>query len=240
MAVPRIGRRIRYADVASTIAVVFAMSGTAFAASSLAANSVGTTQLKDGAVTTPKLHAKAVGSAKLAVGAVTGSKIAAGAVDSAAISDQSITSEDLGTDSVQASEIADQSIDGGEIIDNSLSGTDIASSAIGTSELADSSVTGAKVANNSLTLSDIQGANASGGISFGIGANSCTTLNFGVSGAQVGEAALLSFTSTAPPSTFLLGPLRVSAANTVTGFGCNVGASALSVSGLGVRIITFG
>jgi hypothetical protein len=50
---PRI--RLRYADVAATLALVVALSGTAYAATSLAKNSVGTPQLRAGAVTKPKL-----------------------------------------------------------------------------------------------------------------------------------------------------------------------------------------
>jgi hypothetical protein len=55
---PRI--RLRYADVAATLALVVALSGTAYAATSLAKNSVGTPQLRSGAVTAPKLGKNAV------------------------------------------------------------------------------------------------------------------------------------------------------------------------------------
>jgi hypothetical protein len=53
----RIRKRLSYADVMSTIAVVLALGGaTAFAASSLSRNSVGTAQLKKDAVTGAKVR----------------------------------------------------------------------------------------------------------------------------------------------------------------------------------------
>lgn len=61
--------RIRYADVAGTLALVVALSGTAYALS-LPKNSVGPKQLQRSAVITAKLHNRAVTHAKIAKGAV--------------------------------------------------------------------------------------------------------------------------------------------------------------------------
>jgi hypothetical protein len=69
MAMPRL--RIRYADVAATLALLMACGGTAYAAGVLPRHSVGTPQLKSAAVTTAKLHKASVTSAKLANGSVT-------------------------------------------------------------------------------------------------------------------------------------------------------------------------
>ncbi len=49
-------RRLTYANVASTLALVLALGGVGYAATSLPADSVGTRQLKTGAVTSPKVH----------------------------------------------------------------------------------------------------------------------------------------------------------------------------------------
>jgi hypothetical protein len=49
-----------YANVASTLALIVALGGTAVAGTALAHNSVGTPQLKNGAVTHAKLHKAAV------------------------------------------------------------------------------------------------------------------------------------------------------------------------------------
>ena len=50
-----VARHATYANIMSTIAVFAALSGTAYAAVALAPNSVGTAQLRDGAVTKQKL-----------------------------------------------------------------------------------------------------------------------------------------------------------------------------------------
>lgn len=49
-------RRIRYADVASTLALVVALGGTSYAAVTLSADSVGARELKDGSVTTREVR----------------------------------------------------------------------------------------------------------------------------------------------------------------------------------------
>ena len=59
-----IRKRLTYANVASTLALVLALSGAAYAVS-VAPNSVGTRQLKDGAVKTPKLADGAVTTQKV-------------------------------------------------------------------------------------------------------------------------------------------------------------------------------
>ncbi len=59
-----IRKHLSYANVASTLALLLAISGVAYAAS-LPRNSVGTRQIKDQAVTTPKLDKGAVGTKKV-------------------------------------------------------------------------------------------------------------------------------------------------------------------------------
>jgi hypothetical protein len=229
MKLPR--RRPRYADVAATLALVMAMGGTAYAVTQIDPDSVYTGAIQDKAVTQPKLHNNSVNSAKVVDGSI-------GSVD---IADNSITSADLGTDSVQAIQIADNSIDGGEIIDNSLGAADLAAGSVGNSELASNAVTGDKVASNSISLADLVGADVKGAISFSLGANTCGTLNFGVSGAAVGEVVLMSYTgSVAVPPAVVFGVARVTAAGSISQRACNVSSTAVSVSSIGVRIITFG
>jgi hypothetical protein len=74
MRLPSRVRRPRYADVASTLALLLAMGGTAYAAS-LPANSVGTAQLKSDAVTGSKIGENAVAASEIASGAVAGSEV---------------------------------------------------------------------------------------------------------------------------------------------------------------------
>jgi hypothetical protein len=57
----------------------------------------------------------------------------------------------------------------------------------------------------------------------------------------VGQAVLLSYIgSVALPPGVVAGPLRVVSSGSITGRFCNVTASAVSVSGIGVRFVTFG
>jgi hypothetical protein len=77
---------LSYANVISTLCLFLLVGGgTAFAASHLGKNSVGTKQLKKNAVTAVKLKKNAVTSAKIASGAVTGAKVASGSITGANI-----------------------------------------------------------------------------------------------------------------------------------------------------------
>jgi hypothetical protein len=74
-------RHLTYTNLLSTIAVFLVVAGgTAFAASKLAKNSVGSKQLKANSVTAKKIKKNAVTKAKIKKGAVDGSKIADGSV----------------------------------------------------------------------------------------------------------------------------------------------------------------
>jgi hypothetical protein len=78
---PPIRKHLTYANVMSTIAVFLLLGGaTAFAASKLSRNSVGTRQLKANSVTAAKLRANAVTERKVQDGAITSAKIGDGAV----------------------------------------------------------------------------------------------------------------------------------------------------------------
>lgn len=81
-------RRVRYADVASTTALVLAFVGGGAA---MAAGLVGTGQLQNGAVTTPKIANGAVTSPKIANGAVTSPKIANATITGAKVAPDSLS-----------------------------------------------------------------------------------------------------------------------------------------------------
>ena len=247
-------RRPRYADVAATLALIFALSGTAYAVAT-----VNTADIVDGAVTTPKLHngavanlkiaADAVGTGKLADGAVTSPKIAGGGVITSNLADGAVTNPKLADDSVSNSKLlngsvtngklANGSVTNGKLADGSVTNGKLADGSVTHSKLASNSVTGANVSSESLTLSDLLGINRSGAISFTLNAHSCGKLTYGVSGAVAGQAALLTFT-TAPPTHVMFGPLQVVDATHIIDYACNMTGSQVSASGLGVRIVTFG
>jgi hypothetical protein len=77
-------RALTYQNVMATIAAVLLVAGgTAFAASQLGKNSVGTKQLKKNSVTAKKIKKNAVTAAKIKKNAVTTAKIADGGVKAA-------------------------------------------------------------------------------------------------------------------------------------------------------------
>jgi hypothetical protein len=79
--VKKIRKRITYANVMSSIAVFLVIGGaSAFAATHLGKNSVGTKQLKNNAVTTAKIKKNAVTGAKVKDGSLTGADINLGAL----------------------------------------------------------------------------------------------------------------------------------------------------------------
>lgn len=72
----QIRKRLTYANVMSSIAVFLVLGGaTAFAATELGKNSVGTRELKKNAVTAAKIKKNAVTGAKIKKDAVTGAKV---------------------------------------------------------------------------------------------------------------------------------------------------------------------
>lgn len=77
----RLKPHITYANVVASLALVLALTGgTAFAASQLAKNSVGSPQLKKNAVTTAKIKKEAVATAKIKQEAINGSLVKDGSL----------------------------------------------------------------------------------------------------------------------------------------------------------------
>jgi hypothetical protein len=69
-------KRLTYANVMSSLAVFLVLGGaTAFAASQLGKNSVGSKQLKNNAVTSAKIKKNAITTAKVKKAAITGAKL---------------------------------------------------------------------------------------------------------------------------------------------------------------------
>jgi hypothetical protein len=89
MEMPRISSS-RASLAISLVALFVALGGTA-----LAVSKIGSSQIKNGAVTSTKLHAAAVTSAKIKAGAVTTAAIADNAVTSSKVADGSLTAGDV-------------------------------------------------------------------------------------------------------------------------------------------------
>jgi hypothetical protein len=233
----RIRRRMTFANVCSFLALTIALgTGTAYAA-----NTVFSTDIVNGEVKAVDIHPEAVVAGKIHLGAVNGDKVADGSLTAADLGTDSVGSDEIAANAVQATEIADDSIDTGEIVDNSLFSSDLAANAVGNSELAPSAVTGAKVSNNTITTADIQGADVTGHVSLsGIPNGRCNQVSFGVSGAQVGQVALVA-TGAAIQDGIVMYANRVSSPGHVEVNACNFSGGAMTaISNFPVRVITFG
>ncbi len=132
--IARIRSKLTYSNVVASLALFAALGGVAVAAG-IPKNSVGTNQLKNGAVSTKKLHREAVTNHKLGSGAVTGGKIAGG----------SVTNSKLGNGSVSSSKLATNSVTAGAIKGASVNSSKLGNSAVTTTTIKNGAVTAAKL-----------------------------------------------------------------------------------------------
>jgi hypothetical protein len=99
--------RLTFANVVACMALFIALGGVGYAATKLPRNSVGSKQLKNGAVTSVKLKAKAVTAAKLGAGAVGTAALANGAVTGAKVDAGSLGTVPNATHANSANSAAD-------------------------------------------------------------------------------------------------------------------------------------
>lgn len=122
--------KLSYANVVSTIALFVAISGaTAFAASRLAAKSVGELQLRPGAVTAEKIRKSAVTAPKIKEGAIKQGKLANSSITAAKMTLDSVASRSLTANSVTSEKIAPDSVSGDKVLESTLSQVPSASKA---------------------------------------------------------------------------------------------------------------
>jgi hypothetical protein len=152
----RIRAHLTYANVMSTIAVLFAIGGaSAYAASQLPNNSVTSKTIKNGQVKTKDLQNNAVKAAKIANGAVTGPKIAAQAVDTGQLAPNAVTTGQLANNAVTSAQLAGNAVTTGKIAPNAVTTGQIAGNAVTTGQLANNAVTTGKIADNAVTTGKI-------------------------------------------------------------------------------------
>jgi len=123
-------RIISYANVASTLALVLALSGGAYAAATITGKDV-----KNESLTGKDVKNKTLGGKDVRDSSLTGTDVR----------DSSLTGADLTDGSLSGADLADGSVDGADVKDGSVAGAD----------LKDGSVTGADVADGSLAAADL-------------------------------------------------------------------------------------
>lgn len=142
MRIPR--PKLSYSNVIATIALFVALGGAAVAAG-LPKNSVGTKQIKRGAVTAAKLKRGSVTAGKIAPQAVTAGKLGPFAVLPGNLGNGIISTEKLGDGSVIASKIKN-----GVVTTNKL-----ANEAVTTGRLDNGAVTSAKLSDGAVNVNKI-------------------------------------------------------------------------------------
>jgi len=100
--VKQIRKRLTYANVMSSIAVFLILGG----ATAIAAQKIGSSQIKGNSITTGKIKKEAVTKAKIKKASVDASKLAAGAVTSEKIVNGAVTSEKIADGAVTGGKLA--------------------------------------------------------------------------------------------------------------------------------------
>jgi hypothetical protein len=141
--------RLTYANVVATLALFLALGGAAVAAG-LPKNSVGPTQLKQGAVTAAKLAKKSVTSGKIAPKAVVAGKLGpnavlpgnlgAGIIDTSKISASAVTAEKIKNNVVTTNKINNAAVTSQKIATAGVATANIANGAITAEKLATGAV----------------------------------------------------------------------------------------------------
>ena len=102
-----LGQRLTFANGMSSLAVFLALGGTAYAATALPANSVGTEQIQARAVSGSRLAPNAVSGAKVADGSLVGDDLAPRSVSGTALGGGSVDTTQLAPGSVTLNRLSD-------------------------------------------------------------------------------------------------------------------------------------
>jgi hypothetical protein len=141
----RVRGRLTFANTTSLLALFIALGGTSYAAT-LAANSVGSAQIRTGAVGTSEIRYSGVRMQDIAPGAVGKSEIGTGAVGQSEIRNNSVGPGELRTNSVGADEILAGAVGTSELADGGVALADLAPDAKAAFTLQREAVTGAGAA----------------------------------------------------------------------------------------------
>jgi hypothetical protein len=179
----RVRARLTYANVVSSIALLFALStGGAYAA-----NTVFSTDIVDGEVKNADIGGNQVTTTKIKAGNVFLSDLAPDAVDGSKVLDGAIANADLADGSVGPNKLQDGSVTSAKVLDDNQAG-----GGLGPNDLATNSVAQAEIATDGVAATEIQDDSIDAGeiVDFGL-----TNQDIGVLFAEVSAAATLDASS---------------------------------------------
>jgi hypothetical protein len=128
------------ATILAAIALFIALGGVTYAAAT-----IGTSDIQNSAVTTPKI----------ARGAVTNSKLRTGQVSNSKLATHAVTNSKIGPFQVSTSKIKNRAVIGGKIANGAVGTNQLANLGVTNAKLANGSVTTGKVANNAITSAQL-------------------------------------------------------------------------------------
>ncbi|HET6171145.1 MAG TPA: hypothetical protein VFD90_00985 [Gaiellales bacterium] len=133
------------------IALVVALGGTSYAVVR-----IGTKQIRNNAVTSPKIRNGGVKNVDLARNSVVTAKIVAGAVTGLQIKDAGVGNADLGNDSVSGGKVRAGAIGNSDLANDAVTSSKLHAASVGNADLADGAVASSKVADGTLLAADIK------------------------------------------------------------------------------------
>ena len=129
-------RRLTYANVTSTMALVLTLSmGTAYAA-----NEWTGTNIVDGSLAGVDIKNGSLGSADLAPNSVNGGRIADGTVKTVDLAPDSVDSSKVANDTVTGIDVKNESLTGEDIINNTITGQDVLGNSLSGDDIDESSL----------------------------------------------------------------------------------------------------
>ncbi|MBJ7519775.1 MAG: hypothetical protein JHC84_08775 [Solirubrobacteraceae bacterium] len=139
------------ATVIASIALFVALGGVTYAAAT-----IGTSQLKNGAVTRAKIKNRAVSPSKLANRAVTNEKLATNAVTPAKLRARAVTVGKIADNAVQSPNLTTGAVTESKLGSGAVTPSKLGAGAVGTAALADGAVTAGKIADGTIPASKLQ------------------------------------------------------------------------------------
>ncbi len=138
------------ATIIATIALFVSLGGVTYAAAT-----IGTKQLKTGAVTRAKIKNRAVSASKLANNAVVTEKLATGAVTPTKLRTGAVTAGKIADGAIQTSNLQNGAVTDSKLGSGAVSETKIGAGAVTSGKLAAGAVGGAAIADGAVTLGKI-------------------------------------------------------------------------------------